>query len=60
MVITCVNCGSDRFQAGELEIAPDGGFVIAMPCADCGAPSRVLQSDDMDFAKELLQFFAKE
>jgi hypothetical protein len=57
MVITCVSCGSDRFRAGELELAPDGGYTVVMPCADCGVPHTILHDDDTDFAKALLDFF---
>jgi hypothetical protein len=60
MVITCVSCGSDRFNAGEIEISEDGGFNVVMPCAQCGTPSRAIHDDDPEFAKLLIDFFGTE
>lgn len=57
MVITCVNCGSDRFKAGQIELNEGGGFNVVMPCASCGTPSSVIHDNDPEFAKLLLDFF---
>lgn len=57
MVITCTNCGSDRFNAGEIELNPDGGYTVVMPCVECGTPSRVIHDHDPEFAKLLIEFF---
>jgi hypothetical protein len=59
MVITCLNCGSDRFKAGELRPSPQGGFDVVMPCSECGTPLSTIHSDDMELAKELLKFFGE-
>lgn len=55
--ITCVKCGSDRFRAGEIELSEDGGFIVVMPCTECGTPNKLIQSDDTEFAQLLLEFF---
>lgn len=60
MVITCANCGSDRFKAGEIELSEDGGFNVVMPCAKCGTPMQALHDDDPEFAKMLVGFFASD
>jgi DNA-directed RNA polymerase subunit RPC12/RpoP len=60
MVIACENCGSDRFRAGEIELNPQGGFTVSMPCAKCGTPSKVIQDNDPEFAQLLGEFFASD
>ena len=57
ITITCGSCGSDRFKSGEIELDPEGGFTVVMPCAECGTPSRVIKDEDPEFAKLLMEFF---
>jgi len=59
MVITCENCGSDRFRSGELELDPGGGFTVVMPCAQCGTPNKTIHDQDPEFAKMLTEFFGR-
>jgi hypothetical protein len=55
--ITCIRCGCDRFKAGEIQPAPQGGFFVIMPCAECDTPNVVLHDMDEGFAETLLEFF---
>lgn len=55
--LTCAKCGSERFKAGQLELAPEGGYVVVMPCAECGHPNTAMHDDDPAFAKMLAEFF---
>lgn len=57
MEITCIRCGCGRFKAGEIQPAPQGGFFVVMPCAECHEPNPVLHEYDEDFAKSLAAFF---
>ena len=56
--IRCMNCDSDRFKAGQVELSPRGGYEVIMPCSDCGTPNNVLHSDDVELCKMLLDFFS--
>jgi hypothetical protein len=58
MQITCTNCGSDRFKAGDVNLSPRGGYEVVMPCSDCHTPNMVLHSDDVELCEALLKFFA--
>ena len=60
MTITCIRCGSDRFKAGEIQPAPQGGYFVVMPCAECGTPNAMLHDEDPEFAQTLLEFFSPE
>jgi hypothetical protein len=55
--ITCVNCGSSKFLAGELQLSEEGGFDVVMPCAECKTPNPVLHDNEPEFAQLLLKFF---
>jgi aspartate/methionine/tyrosine aminotransferase len=57
MTITCIRCGADRFKAGEVQPAPQGGFFLIMPCSECDTANVVLHEQDEEFAKTLLEFF---
>lgn len=56
--IRCIDCGSERFKAGEIEMSPGGGFDVVMPCVACGTHNVVLHDSDPEVAKMLLGFFA--
>jgi hypothetical protein len=56
--VTCIKCGSDRFKAGQIELSPEGGYDVVMPCAQCGTPGPVMHDHDPEFAKSLLDFFS--
>jgi len=58
--ITCVSCGSDTFKAGQIELSPEGGYDVWLPCAECGTPHKMVHDDDPEFAKTLMEFFAGE
>lgn len=55
--VTCVNCGCNRFNAGDVQPHPDGGYDVIMPCADCNTPNVALHDTDPEFAKLVLSFF---
>lgn len=57
MQITCIRCGCERFKAGEIQPAPQGGFFVVMPCAECDTPNTVLHDESSEFAEMLLSFF---
>jgi predicted nucleic-acid-binding Zn-ribbon protein len=56
--VTCIRCGSDRFKAGEVQPAPQGGFFLVMPCAECDTGNTVLYDGDMEIVQALLSFMA--
>lgn len=57
MTITCIRCGSARFKAGEIQPAPQGGFFVVMPCAECDTANVMLHEQDEEFALSLAEFF---
>lgn len=59
MQVTCANCGSARFSAGEIDLSSAGGYDIKMICAKCGTPTTALHETDPGLAQSLSQFFGQ-
>jgi len=57
MTITCIRCGADRFKAGEVQPAPQGGYFLIMPCAECEEANVVLHDYDEESVTFLMEFF---
>jgi len=60
MMITCTRCGSETFRAGVIELSPQGGFDVVLPCSNCGTPNPLLHENDPELAKMLFSFFAEQ